>query len=94
MAKKKEVDKNIEEIKTKLDKSKAVLGANATIKKLRNDKISKIFVSSTVKESTKEDIVYYSGLNKIEVVELNYPNDELGALCRKPFSVSVIGILK
>jgi large subunit ribosomal protein L30e len=93
MAKKKEIDKNVEEINKNLGSGKAIIGANETLKNLRHSRVKKIFLSSNLADTVKEDIVHYADITKTEVVELNYPNDELGALCKKPFSVSVVSIL-
>ena len=93
MAKKKEIDKNIEEINKNLNNGKAIIGANETLKNLRRSKVKKIFLCSNLADSIKGDIVHYADIAKTEVVELNYPNDELGAMCKKPFSIAVVGIL-
>ncbi|MFH1439162.1 MAG: ribosomal L7Ae/L30e/S12e/Gadd45 family protein [Candidatus Woesearchaeota archaeon] len=94
MAKKKEIDKNIEEIKKYIDTNKAVLGSIVTLKKLKRGSLAKIFLSANVPISIKEDINYYNKISDVKIVELSYPNNELGALCKKPFSISIIGILK
>ncbi len=94
MAMNKEIDKNIEEILKCIDTDKAIIGLDVTLKKLRNGKISKIFLSATAPETAKKDLAYYAGIANVDIVELAYPSDEFGALCKKPFSISVIGILK
>ncbi|MBT4824319.1 50S ribosomal protein L30 [Candidatus Woesearchaeota archaeon] len=94
MAKKKEIDKDIEEIKKGIGTDKAVLGTIETIKYLKKGNVSKVFLSANVPEDVKTDLEYYSKLIKADVVELIYPNDELGVLCKKPFPISVICLLK
>lgn len=94
MAKTKEADKNIEEIKKNIEQKKAVLGTAVTLKNLRRGTLAKIFVSVNVPDSVRKDIDYYAKLNKVKVVSLNYPNDELGTMCKKPFFISVIGLMK
>ena len=51
-------------------------------------------MSNNCKESVKEDIERHSAISGTEIVQLDYPNDELGAICKKPFSISVIGVVK
>lgn len=75
-------------------KEKIVLGSKRTIKYLKLGKISKVFLSKNAPEEIREDIKYYSKLGNIEVEELELNNEELGAILKKPFKVSVLSILK
>ncbi len=83
-----------DEIKNNLGNKKLILGTERIIKALKNGSIAKVFLSLNCPDSVKQDIKYYAGLSKTEIEELTLPNDELGVLCKKPFSVSVLGILK
>jgi len=74
----------------KLVKDKGLtVGTASTLKKLRSNKVKKIWLTSNVPEPIKTEIMKYSKLNKIQVVKLRIPNDEFGVLCKKQFSVSV-----
>jgi large subunit ribosomal protein L30e len=84
----------INEIKKLLDTGKLTLGATEAIKMLRAKKAAKIWVSKNVRQDLLEDIRHYAGLDNVEVIELPQSNEELGTLCRKPFSVSVISSSK
>ena len=77
-----------------LKTKKLVIGTDRTIKNLKLGKLGKIFLSSNCPAGVKEDVVHYSKLSKVEIIKLNYPNDEVGTLCKKPFSISVIGVKK
>jgi large subunit ribosomal protein L30e len=85
---------SISEIKTALKEGKVIIGTERTLKNLKLGKVSKIFLTSNCPEDVEEDVKYYSKLAKVEVVKLRQPNDELGALCKKPFSVSVLSVVK
>lgn len=85
---------SIEEIKKALKEKKAIVGTERTIKYLKLGKVSKVFITTNCPEDVKKDIQYYSKLAKVEIVMLKQPNDELGALCKKPFSVSVLSLSK
>lgn len=79
----------------KLLKSKSVImGTGRTIKDLKKGNIDKVFLSSNCPESVEKDLNYYASLSKTDVVKLQYPNDELGVICKKPFSISVLSLLK
>ena len=87
-------DKTITEIKKLLKDKKLIIGTSRTIKNLKLGKISKIFLSSNCPAHVKDDINYYSKLTDIAIVKLKYPNNELGVICKKPFSISILSTLK
>lgn len=94
MAKKEVIDTNIAEIKKLLTTDKILIGTDKTKKALKRGQVAKVFLCSNVNQETREDIMYYQGLSDVPVVELKEKNDELGVICKKPFSISVLGILK
>jgi large subunit ribosomal protein L30e len=94
MAVKKEIDKNIEDIKKILKGKKIVFGTKVSVKMLRSGNLAKIYLSSNAPAELCGDVEQYAKLSGTEVVRLNYPNSELGALCKRPYSVSVIGVRK
>lgn len=77
-----------------LDEGKLVVGAERTLKLLRVGKISQVFIASNCATEIKESLNRHCSLGKIECTELALPSDELGAACRKPFAISVVGVLK
>ena len=77
------------ELKKLVKEKQLIVGTTATLKKLRSNKVKKIWLTSNVPEPIKSEIIKYSKLNKIQVVKLKIPNDEFGILCKKQFSVSV-----
>ncbi|RDD52691.1 50S ribosomal protein L30 [Nanoarchaeota archaeon NZ13-N] len=83
----------VNEIKS-YSEDKIVLGSKRTIKYLKLGKISKVYVANNVPEEVLEDLKYYASLSNIEVKETNLSNVEIGIVLKKPFKVSVIGILK
>lgn len=79
----------------KLLKSKlVVIGTERTIKSLKRGNIEKVFLSSNCPTNVEKDLGYYASLSKADVIRLQYPNDEIGVICKKPFSISVLSILK
>ena len=71
-----------------------VIGTERTIKNLKLGKVEKVIISSNCSEKVLNDLNYYASLNKTETIKVNYPNDELGVICKKPFFISVLSILK
>lgn len=83
-----------EEIKKLLAKNKLLLGKDETLKSLKRGKIEKIYLASNTDAKTKKDVDYYKSIANITVEILSETNEELGVVCKKPFSISVIGVLK
>nr|AIF00801.1 ribosomal protein L30e (RP-L30e, RPL30) [uncultured marine group II/III euryarchaeote KM3_139_C07] len=84
----------IKEIKQLLKTKKLVFGTEQTIKNLKQNKLEKFFISSNCNQETKEDLQHYSKISKIEATPLQNSNKDIGILCKKPFSISVLGVLK
>ena len=82
------------DIKKLLKEKNVVIGTERTIKNLKLGKVEKLIISSNCAEKTAEDISYYAGLSKAETIKVNYSNEELGVICKKPFSISVLSVLK
>ena len=85
---------NVAEIKKMIKSGNVVIGTERTIKSLKLGKVQKVLVSSNCPNSVENNINYYSGLSGAEVHKLEYPNDELSVICKKPFSISVLAFLK
>lgn len=84
----------MEEIKKLLKTDKLILGADRTLKALREGTAKKVFVASNVSEKLLEDLEQYSKLNSTELIKTDKTNEQLGVFCKKSFSVQVITILK
>ena len=70
------------------------MGTERTVKNLKNGKIERVFLSSNCPQNVERDLSHYASLGKADVVRLQCPNDELGVICKKPFSISVLALLK
>ncbi|MBI2660616.1 ribosomal L7Ae/L30e/S12e/Gadd45 family protein [Candidatus Woesearchaeota archaeon] len=82
------------EIKKLMKSGNIVIGTEKTIKSLKLGRIQKVLLSANCPAKVERDINYYAGLDKVEFHKLDYPNDELGVICKKPFSISVLALLK
>ncbi|MBN2367550.1 ribosomal L7Ae/L30e/S12e/Gadd45 family protein [Candidatus Woesearchaeota archaeon] len=85
---------NIDEIKKDLKEDRLVIGTNKAVKSLRLGKLRKVYLTSNCPDDVKESVEKYSKLAKVEVVRLKLANDALGTVCKKPFSISVLGLKK
>ena len=82
----------LEDIKKALDAKKIVIGASETLKNIKLGKVSKVYVSNNC--PSQDDLENSSKIAKIDFTVLDKSNEELGVLCKKPFSISVLSILK
>ena len=82
------------EIKKMLKADNVLIGTERTIKNLKLGRVQKVLVSSNCPAGVEKDINYYAGLSGAEIHKLDYPNDELSVICKKPFSISVLAFLK
>ena len=84
----------IDDIKKALDAKKLVIGTDKTLKNLKFGKTAKVYISNNCPKTLHEDIKRASKIAKIEFNILNKSNEELGIVCKKPYSISVLSILK
>jgi len=77
-------------LKEKIKNNEVVIGTERVLKRLRIGKLKKIYVSSNCPKQIREDIKHYADIYKIEIKESEKTNEELGVLCKKPFSISVL----
>ncbi len=82
------------ELRKHVQGSKLVIGTAAVMKLLKHNRLARIFVASNSPASIKDDLKHYGTMSDCEIVELQVPNDELGVLCKKPFSIAVVGVLR
>ncbi|MEK6827998.1 MAG: ribosomal L7Ae/L30e/S12e/Gadd45 family protein [Nanoarchaeota archaeon] len=82
------------EIKKMLKAGNIVIGTERAMKNLKLGKVQKVLMSSNCPARVESNINYYAGLSGAELYKLDYPNDELSVICKKPFSISVLALLK
>jgi large subunit ribosomal protein L30e len=90
----KEVPKNLEELKKHLKTKNIIFGRDRTFNLVKHGKISKVFLASNAPADMVADLEHYSKISEFHIAKLEIPNDELGIFCKKPFSISVIGLMK
>jgi len=82
------------EIQKLLKEGSLIVGTERIIKGLKKGDFERILVSKNTPEKVIENIQRYAKIGSVKVVKLKYDNEELGVVCKKPFSISVVGILK
>lgn len=82
----------IEMIKKAMKEKKLVIGYNSTIRLLKRKKVSLVVAASNAPIEVKKELKNLTSINKVEYVESNKNNLELGATSRKHFGVTVLSI--
>jgi large subunit ribosomal protein L30e len=82
------------QIKKMIKDEEILIGTQRALKNLRLGKVKQILLSSNCPERVEKDVNYYAKLTDTDVQKLSYPNDELGIMCKKPFSISVLASVK
>lgn len=82
------------DIRKLITSKKLIVGSDRALKLLKQDKLSRILLSSGCSERIKSEIKHLARMQKLEVSILKYSNEELGTICKKPFPISVLSILK
>ena len=81
----------MKELKQALKDNKVIIGTDKVMRMLRNGKLTNIYLASNCPSNTKDDINHYAKLYNIKVNELKENNEVLGIICKKTFSISVLG---
>ncbi len=74
-----------------IKEKKLIIGTDRVLKMLKNEQLANIYLASNCPETVRQDIKHYSKIFNVKVEELKETNQELGVLCKKPFSISVVG---
>lgn len=71
---------------------KVLFGANSTIKNVMTGRVRLVVLASNCPDNIRKDIEKYCKISRIPLVVSSRNNIELGRVCGKPFSVSVLAI--
>jgi len=83
-----------EDIRKLLNTKKLIIGEDEVLKNARKGTLLKVYCASNINKLVLADLKRYSDISKFEVLDTKVPNDDLGTVCKKPFSISTIGVLK
>lgn len=79
-------DNFIEEI----EKNKIIYGAETTIKQAKKNNVEKVYITI----DCHEDIEKKLRDSKLNIIKLTLTKEALKELCKKPFNISVLAIIK
>ena len=81
---------SVADIKKAIKDKKIFYGSDITIKMIKTGKVTEVYVASNCPERIKKDLWENCGIANIKLNEIEESNEELGNICKKPFSVSVL----
>ncbi|MBI2145304.1 ribosomal L7Ae/L30e/S12e/Gadd45 family protein [Candidatus Woesearchaeota archaeon] len=84
----------IAELRKQVQGGKLVMGTSAVTRLLKSDRLSRVFAASNCPEEVANEVRQLCSSTGTELVQLPVPNDELGVLCKKPFSISLVGVIR
>ncbi len=85
---------SLDNLKKVLKEGKLKIGADETLKSLKKMEAKEVFVSSSCPEELLEKIEKYCVLGGCTVSKLKENSKELGAACKKPFSINICCSIK
>ena len=83
----------IRELQTAIRTGKVVLGYRRTLRELVNDRAKLVVVAKNAPSHIIEELKYYASLSQTPILVFEGSSRELGAACRKPFTVSALAVL-
>jgi len=83
------LNKLSKELKTK----KVIFGPRVILKNLKNSNIEKIYISNDFPESIIKDLQKFKSI-KDKIIRTDMNKEELKEMCKRPFNISIISILR
>lgn len=81
------------EIRKLLGSDKLIIGTDRVLKTVRKGEATRVIVATNAPESLRAQLTKFKETGAaFELEDAGMPNDELGTLCKKPFSIAVIAI--
>ena len=77
-------------IRVAVDTGKVILGSNKSIQAIKLGNGELVVLAANAPKTLKEDVDVYSKLSEIPVHVFDGSSVELGSVCGKPFTVSVL----
>ena len=80
-------------IRLAVDSGKVALGINKVMDSIRGNQAKLVVAATTNRKDILEDIQHVSKISNTKIVMFQGNSMELGAICGKPFSVSVLSVI-
>ena len=85
---------SLTELRKGLKEGKIVFGTERTETLVKQGKVKEVFMASNVAEGVSESIGKYCEISDCKLNKLTENSKDLGAICKKPFSIGVCCYIK
>ncbi len=82
------------DIRLAVDSGETALGINKVIDSIKDNTAKLVIAASVNKADALQDVMHLAKISNLSVMSFEGNSLELGAICGKPFSVSVLSIIK
>ena len=82
------------DLKKLIREGNIILGTDVVLKRLKKGEISTVFVAKNCPAEVLVQLEHYHKVSTFELEKTELTNKELGVLCKKPFSIVLIGVPK
>ena len=80
---------NLDKLKRALVSNKVKVGTEITLKALKKGEAKEVFISNNCPEELLKQVKKYCEIIGAGVNQLDMNNEELGVVCKKPFSINI-----
>jgi len=82
------------DIRLAVDSGVTAIGARSVLRSVKGDRARLVIVAARGKEGSRGDIEHLAKVAEVPVVEYDGTPVDLGTLCGKPFSVSMLSVIE
>jgi ribosomal protein L30E len=80
---------SLDNLKKAIKEKKLIIGTERTVSALKRGEVKEVFISKNCPELLRKEIKNYAAISNISVNELKKSNEEIGTICKKPFSINL-----
>lgn len=83
---------NTQEIRKLLEQDKLIIGYNEVRQAVADKTARNVYIANNAEEQRSLAMSDYCSMSSLDVEILDIRNDQLGSVCRKPFSISFLAV--
>ena len=80
---------SLDNLKKAIKEKKLIIGTEETIKSLKKGEVKEVFVAKNCPGILRRKVKSYSEIIGATFSELEETNEEIGSICKKPFSINL-----
>ena len=80
----------MEQLKDAFKEKTLTYGFKEPLKKVKTKKVDTVFIAQDCPDNMRQDLTLNAKVSGVNIIELDGTSQEIGAVCKKPFSVTVL----